>query len=53
VHGRHRYLDTDVVWGARHADILSERDDGLIEMDVRKFDDLMATEPSPDFPYPR
>jgi inward rectifier potassium channel len=53
VHGRHRYLDTDVVWGARHADILSERDDGLIEMDVRKFDDLLATEPSPDFPYPR
>jgi inward rectifier potassium channel len=53
VHGRHRYLDSDVVWGARHADILSERDDGLIQMDVRKFDDLQPTEPSATFPYPR
>jgi inward rectifier potassium channel len=52
VHARHRYVDTDVVWGARHADILSERADGMIEMDVRKFDDLVATEPTPDFPYP-
>jgi len=53
VHGRHRYLDTDVAWGARHADILSERDDGQIQMDVRKFHDIIATEPTPDFPFPK
>ena len=52
VHGRHRYLDTDVAWGARHADILSERADGQIEMDVRKFHDIIATEPTPEFPFP-
>jgi inward rectifier potassium channel len=53
VHARHRYLDTDVVWGARHVDILSEREDGQIQMDVRKFDEVMATPPTADFPYPR
>ena len=53
VHGRHRYLDTDVAWGARHADILSERDDGQIQMDVRKFHDIIATEPTPEFPFPK
>ena len=53
VHGRQRYLDTDVAWGARHADVLSERPDGLLQMDVSKFDDIVATAPTPDFPYPR
>jgi inward rectifier potassium channel len=53
VHGRHRYLGTDVAWGARHADILSERDDGELQMDVRKFDEIIATEPTEGFPYPR
>jgi len=53
VHGRHRYLDTDVAWGARHVDILSEGADGLIVMDVRKFDDIMPTRPTAAFPYPR
>jgi inward rectifier potassium channel len=52
-HGRHRYLTEDVVWGARHADILREREDGLLEMDVRKFDVVIATEPTNEFPYPR
>lgn len=53
VHSRHRYLDTDVVWGARHADVLSESSDGHIEMDVRKFHDVIPTLPTPTFPYPR
>jgi inward rectifier potassium channel len=53
VHGRHRYLDTDVVWGARHVDILTERADGQIEMDVRKFHDVTPTAPTATFPYPR
>jgi inward rectifier potassium channel len=53
VHARRRYLDTDVVWGARHVDILSERSDGLLQMDVTKFDELLPTQPTPEFPYPR
>jgi inward rectifier potassium channel len=51
VHGRHRYLTTDIAWGARHVDILSERPDGMIVLDVRHFDELTPAEPTPDFPY--
>jgi inward rectifier potassium channel len=53
VHGRHRYLDTDLSWGARHADVLREREDGLLELDVRKFHDMVVTTPTEAFPYPR
>lgn len=53
VHSRHRYLDSDVVWGARHVDILSELPDGQLQMDVRKFDLVMPTKPTEAFPYPR
>jgi inward rectifier potassium channel len=52
VHGRARYTLDDVVWGARHADVLRELPDGRIELDVSKFDDLITTEPTDDFPYP-
>jgi inward rectifier potassium channel len=53
VHARARYLDRDVVWGARHADILSEDQNGNIVLDVRRFDDIEPTEPTEGFPYPR
>ncbi len=53
VHSRHRYLDSDVVWGARHVDILSELPDGQIQMDVSKFDLVMPTVATEAFPYPR
>jgi inward rectifier potassium channel len=53
VHARARYLDRDVVWGARHADVLSEDRDGNIVLDVRRFDDIELTEPTESFPYPR
>jgi len=52
VHGRARYGLEDVVWGRRHADVLRELPDGRIELDVSKFDDLIATEPTENFPYP-
>jgi inward rectifier potassium channel len=39
VHGSHRYLDGDIAWGMRHADIL--HDDGrTVTLDLRKFHDL-------------
>ena len=52
VHGRTRYTMKDFVWGARLADVLSELPDGRLQLDVRKFDDLVPTEPSESFPYP-
>jgi inward rectifier potassium channel len=52
VHGRRRYEAKDIVWGARPADVLSELPNGLIQLDVRKFDDVVATQPTAAFPYP-
>jgi inward rectifier potassium channel len=53
VHARRRYVDGDIVWGARHADVLSEDSDGVVVLDVTKFDQIVATEPTDSFPYPR
>jgi inward rectifier potassium channel len=53
VHARKRYLLDDIVWGARLGDILAELPDGRLEMDVRKFHDIVATEPTDAFPYPK
>jgi inward rectifier potassium channel len=52
VHARKRYLDTEIAWGARHSDILSETEDGNIVLDVRRFHDIEPTEPIDGFPYP-
>jgi inward rectifier potassium channel len=52
VHARKRYIDTDIVWGARHADILSEESDGQLILDVRKFHEIVPTAPIDGFPYP-
>jgi inward rectifier potassium channel len=53
VHARHRYTDEDIVWGARHADILSETKEGEIIADLRKFHEIVPTVPTEKFPYPR
>ena len=53
VHARARYVDRDVVWGARHADILSEDDHGNLVLDVTRFDQIEPTRPVDGFPYPR
>ena len=52
VHARTQYLDGEIVWGARHADILSEDAQGNLVVDVRKFNDIVPTKPTPTFPYP-
>lgn len=41
VHARHRYADDAVLWGYRHADVLSERPDGTVVLDVSKFHDVV------------
>jgi inward rectifier potassium channel len=54
VHARKRYFDKDIMFGARHADMVSMAPDGKrIVVDVHKFHDVVATEASPDFPFPR
>lgn len=52
VHARYKYTDDAVVWGARHRDILSEEEGGVIVLDLRKFHELTPTEPIEGFPYP-
>jgi len=53
VHARKRYLDQEIVWGARHNDILSEDGQGNVVVDVRRFHEVLPTEPVEGFPYPR
>ena len=50
---RHTYEHTRVCWGARHADMLSELPDGRLRLDIRKFHEIVATKPTPAFPYPQ
>jgi inward rectifier potassium channel len=51
VHARRQYTHQDVVWGARHADVLSERADGTLVLDLSKFHDIVQTRATPEFPY--
>src|SRR5581483_7506808 len=37
VHARKQYQHTDVVWGARHGDIISEDAEGNVILDIRRF----------------
>lgn len=53
VHARRRYLDNEIVWGARHADILDEAPDGRIVLDMRRFHSVIPTSPIDQFPYPK
>ena len=53
VHARRRYTAGEILWGARHSDVLTEDDAGNLVMDVRRFHDTEATEPVEGFPYPR
>ncbi len=52
-HGRHRYVDREIVWGARPADMLSEEPNGRITLDLRQFDKIVPTKPTATFPFPR
>lgn len=53
VYGRCRYLASEVKWGSRLGDVLRERQDGKLELDVRRFDDIVECKPTDVFPYPR
>jgi inward rectifier potassium channel len=53
VHARRTYVDKELLWGARHADVLSEDDKGNLTLDIRQFDHVVPTVPIDGFPYPR
>jgi inward rectifier potassium channel len=50
---RHTYDHSQVQWGARHADMLSERPDGGLTLDMNEFHRVVATKPTAEFPHPR
>jgi inward rectifier potassium channel len=52
VHAQHRYFTDQIVWGARHADVLSETPDGHLMLDLTKFHHVEQTPPTREFPYP-
>jgi inward rectifier potassium channel len=53
VHARRTYTDKEILWGARHADVLSEDKEGRLILDVREFHNVTPTAPIDGFPYPR
>jgi len=53
VSARHTYDHSELAWGARHADMLSERPDGGLVLDMKEFHRLVETKATADFPFPR
>ena len=53
VHASHRYLASQILWGARYVDVLSETPEGDLVLDLTKFHATEPAEPTAEFPYPR
>jgi len=53
VHASHRYLASQILWGARYVDVLSETPEGDLLLDLTKFHATEPAEPTAEFPYPR
>jgi inward rectifier potassium channel len=51
LHAQTRYDAKQIRWGARHADMLSERPDGKLRLDLRQFHEVVPTPPTDEFPY--
>src|SRR6185312_1407470 len=49
LHAQTRYEAKDIRWGARHADMLSERPDGKLRLDMRRFHEIVPTQPTDEF----
>jgi inward rectifier potassium channel len=52
MYGQGVYESHELVFGARHADLLSSAPNGDLLVDASKFDDVVTTAPTADFPYP-
>jgi inward rectifier potassium channel len=53
MHARFTYDGAKTVWGARHADLLADRPDGGLVLDMTRFQHIVPTKPIDGFPYPR
>lgn len=53
IHAKHSYYPMHIHWGARFVDVLSEAEDGMLQVDLHKFHEMEATEPVEGFPYPK
>lgn len=51
VHASHHYFTHEILWGAKHADILTETNDGNFLLDMRNFDVTQPTKATDAFPY--
>ena len=51
VHARRTWNAQAAIFGARLADVVFETEDGGLLMDLRRFDDLVPTDETPQFPY--
>lgn len=51
VHALHRYDASEILYGARHVDILDDRGEALI-LDMTRFHHTEPTAPAEGFPYP-
>jgi inward rectifier potassium channel len=50
-HAQFRYFADQVLFGMRHADLLTELPDGRLRMDLARFHDLVPTTPTAEFPF--
>jgi inward rectifier potassium channel len=48
LYAQKRYEAKEIRWNARHADMLSERPDGRLRLDMSRFHDLVPTPPLKD-----
>jgi inward rectifier potassium channel len=53
VHAQYTYETASIVWGARPADIMRETPEGDLVLDAARFDELVPSEPTETFPYPK
>ena len=53
LHAQARYEHKQLAWGVRYADLLTELPDGRVRVDLTKFQSVVETAPTEDFPYPR
>jgi inward rectifier potassium channel len=51
LHAQQHYYADSIRWGYRHADMLSERSDGRLQLDMNRFHELVTTVPCDGFPY--
>jgi inward rectifier potassium channel len=51
LHAQKRYDGKEIRWGARHADMLSERPDGKLRLDMTQFHEVVETQRTDEFPY--